>query len=67
MLKMDVLRHSAALLAQAVTTLFPSAKPTIIPATDRGFYYSFANLKIGDNDLKVITKKMNELSRKISG
>ncbi len=62
---MDILRHSAAhLLAQAVTALFPSAKPTIGPATDRGFYYDFADLKIGDNDLKVITKKMNELSRK---
>jgi threonyl-tRNA synthetase len=37
-----ILRHSCAhLLAQAVTELFPDAKPTIGPPIDHGFYYDF--------------------------
>ena len=60
-----VMRHSAAhLLAQAVTTLYPDAKPTIGPAIDRGFYYDFANLDgFGESDLKAVQKKMHELAR----
>jgi threonyl-tRNA synthetase len=60
-----ILRHSAAhLLAQAVMALYPSAKPTIGPAIDRGFYYDFAMEAITESDLKPIQKKMQELARK---
>ena len=60
-----ILRHSAAhLLAQAVTALYPGAKPTIGPAIDRGFYYDFAMEAITESDLKPIQKKMQELARK---
>ena len=60
-----VMRHSAAhLLAQAVTILYPEAKPTIGPAIERGFYYDFANLGgFGETDLKAVQKKMHELAR----
>ena len=35
-----IMRHSCAhLLAQAVTELFPDAKPTIGPPIENGFYY----------------------------
>ena len=54
-----ILRHSAAhLLAQAVTSLYPDAKPTIGPAIDRGFYYDFADLNdFGEGELKTVQKK----------
>ena len=60
-----ILRHSAAhLLAQAITILYPDAKPTIGPAIDRGFYYDFADLgEFGEGDLKAVQKKMHELAR----
>lgn len=62
---MYILRHSAAhLLAQAVMSLYPDAKPTIGPAIDRGFYYDFAMESISESDLKPIQKKMQELARK---
>ena len=61
-----ILRHSAAhLLAQAVTSLYPDAKPTIGPAIDRGFYYDFADLdEFGESELKTVQKKMHEIARK---
>ena len=56
-----ILRHSCAhLLAQAVTELFPNAKPTIGPPIDNGFYYDFQMDPIGDEELKAIEKKMVE-------
>ena len=62
---MHILRHSCAhLLAQAVTELFPDAKPTIGPAIENGFYYDFFMQNIGDEDLKQIEKKMGEICRK---
>lgn len=62
---MHILRHSAAhLLAQAVTSIYPNAKPTIGPPIDRGFYYDFAMEPISESDLKPIQKKMQELARK---
>ncbi|RJU89465.1 MAG: threonine--tRNA ligase [Candidatus Poseidoniales archaeon] len=62
---MHILRHSAAhLLAQAVTSIYPDAKPTIGPPIDRGFYYDFAMEPISESDLKPIQKKMQELARK---
>ena len=61
-----ILRHSAAhLLAQAVTSLYPEAKPTIGPAIERGFYYDFANLEgFSESDLKPVQKKMHEIARR---
>ena len=62
---LEILRHSCAhLLAQAVTELYPGAKPTIGPAIENGFYYDFAMDPIGEEDLKAIEKKMQEISRK---
>ncbi len=62
---MHVLRHSCAhLLAQAVTELFPNAKPTIGPAIENGFYYDFEMENIGEDELKLIEKKMGEICRK---
>ena len=59
-----ILRHSCAhLLAQAVVEMFPEAKPTIGPPIEHGFYYDFHMNPIGDNDLKNIEKRMNQLVR----
>ena len=56
-----ILRHSCAhLLAQAVTELFPEARPTIGPPIDNGFYYDFHMDPLSDEDLKRIEKKMQE-------
>ena len=53
------------LLAQAVTSLYPNAKPTIGPAIDRGFYYDFADLEdFGEAELKGVQKKMHEIARR---
>ena len=60
-----ILRHSCAhLLAQAVTELFPNAKPTIGPPVDDGFYYDFSMDPINDDDLRKIEKRMRELVKK---
>ena len=62
---MYILRHSCAhLLAQAVSELYPNAKPTIGPPVENGFYYDFAMENIGEDDLRLIEKKMEELCRK---
>ena len=59
-----ILRHSCAhLLAQAVTDLFPSAKPTIGPPIEHGFYYDFDMEPISKEDLPKIEKRMKQLSR----
>lgn len=62
--QLSKLRHSAAhLLAAAVLELYPSAKPTIGPSTEDGFYYDFDFLdeQISENDLVEIEKKMRFL------
>ena len=59
-----ILRHSCAhLLAQAVTQLFPDAKPTIGPPIENGFYYDFFMQPVGDEDLKKIENKMKEIMK----
>jgi threonyl-tRNA synthetase len=56
------LRHTLAhLLASAVLELYPEAKPTIGPSIENGFYYDFDNLKISDEDLPKIEKRMRKL------
>tara|TARA_B100000686_G_scaffold345016_2_gene428745 strand:- start:643 stop:2583 length:1941 start_codon:yes stop_codon:yes gene_type:complete len=57
-----ILRHSCAhLLAQAVTELFPDAKPTIGPPIEHGFYYDFHMDPIGEDEMREIEKRMKEL------
>jgi len=58
------LRHTAShLLAAAVLTLYPSAKITLGPPTETGFYYDidFGENKISNDDLPKIEQKMKEL------
>lgn len=60
---LEHLRHSAAhLLAAAVLELYPTAKLTIGPAIENGFYYDFDfEEPITDADLPKIEKLMGEL------
>ena len=59
---LDNLRHSTShLLAAAVTSLWPKAKPTLGPPIEVGFYYDFGDLKISEEDLPKIEAKMREL------
>ena len=60
-----ILRHSCAhLLAQAVTEMFPDAKPTIGPPIEHGFYYDFHMDSISEDELKAIEKRMKELVKR---
>jgi len=62
MKNLDQLRHSCAhLMAAAILKLFPSAKPTIGPTIENGFYYDFDNLSISDSDFPKIEKEMQSL------
>ncbi|MBI2029409.1 threonine--tRNA ligase [Candidatus Gottesmanbacteria bacterium] len=61
---MDNLRHSCAhLLAAAVMQLWPNTKRTIGPAIENGFYFDFdfGKVKINDEDLPKIEKKMRQI------
>jgi threonyl-tRNA synthetase len=61
---MYILRHSCAhLLAQAVTQLYPDAKPTIGPPIEHGFYYDFFMQPVGDEELKKIENKMKNIMK----
>lgn len=59
------LRHSAAhLMAQAVTELFPTAKLTIGPPIENGFYYDIDfQDPLVEHDLGKIEQKMRELAK----
>ncbi len=62
---LSILRHSTShIMAQAVQSLFPSAKLAIGPATSEGFYYDF-DLTDGhaftEDDLVKIEEKMKEI------
>lgn len=60
-----ILRHSCAhLLAQAVTELYPEARPTIGPPIEHGFYYDFQMEPIGEEELRKIEKRMKELAKR---
>lgn len=61
--QLERVRHSFAhLLAAAVLTHFPDAKPTIGPATESGFFYDFAFSEPPTlSDLKKIEKTMRTL------
>ncbi|MBM4397688.1 MAG: threonine--tRNA ligase [Deltaproteobacteria bacterium] len=59
---LDVFRHSSAhLMAQAVTGLFPNAKPTIGPVVEEGFYYDFGADPFTPEDLERIEARMAEI------
>jgi len=52
---LDVLRHTAAhVFAQALQREFPSAKLTLGPWTDDGFYYDVTGVDLDEDDLEVI-------------
>lgn len=59
------LRHSAAhMMAQAVQELYPSAKLSIGPPIENGFYYDIDfETPIKEEDLEKIEKKMKELQK----
>lgn len=59
----QVFWHSSShIMAQAVTELFPDAKPAIGPAIDEGWYYDFDVEKpFSPEDLEKIEKKMQEI------
>ncbi|MFA7659045.1 MAG: threonine--tRNA ligase [Candidatus Gastranaerophilaceae bacterium] len=62
---LHILRHSTShIMAQAVQSLFPSAKLAIGPSTENGFYYDF-DLTDGhafsEEDLVKIEEKMKEI------
>lgn len=52
---------SAHVLAQAVMRLWPKAKPTIGPPIKEGFYYDFADLEIGEEDMAKIEKECKKI------
>ncbi|MFH1143560.1 MAG: threonine--tRNA ligase [Candidatus Eisenbacteria bacterium] len=59
---LEVFRHSSAhLLAEAVVSLFPTARPTIGPAVDEGFYYDFDHPPFTEEDLARIEARMQEI------
>ncbi|MGH1600921.1 threonine--tRNA ligase [Campylobacter majalis] len=64
---LNVIRHSCAhLMAQAILSLYPSAKFFVGPNVEDGFYYDFRvdenGTKLNEEDLKAIEKKMKELA-----
>ena len=60
---LEAFRHSTAhLLAHAVVELFPSAKPTIGPVVEEGFYYDFEiDHHFTPEDLAKIEQRMHEI------
>ena len=64
---LEILNHSTAhLMAQAIKELYPNASFGVGPAIEEGFYYDFdiPNVKLSEDDLLVLEKKMKELSNK---
>ena len=63
---LEIIRHSTAhLMAQAIKMLYPQAKFFVGPVVDDGFYYDFkTNQPIGEDDLKLIEKQMNDIIKK---
>lgn len=60
-----VLRHTTAhIMAEAVKHLFPEAKITIGPSTDKGFFYDFDCAPFSSSDLEAIEKEMKSIIKK---
>ncbi len=52
-------------LAEAVTALFPNAKPSLGPPIEDGFYYDFdVEKSFSEEDLQKIEKKMKEIVKR---
>ena len=61
---LTVIRHTAAhVMAEAVKRLFPSAKVTIGPAIEDGFYYDFDHTPFSREDLDRIEAEMKKIIR----
>lgn len=59
---LEVFRHSSAhLMAEAVVSLFPDARPTIGPVVEEGFYYDFDHPPFSEEDLARIEARMAEI------
>jgi threonyl-tRNA synthetase len=66
---LGIIRHSSAhLLAAALKKLYPSAKFTIGPSIENGFYYDidFGDIKVGENDFPKIEAEMNNIIKEDS-
>lgn len=64
---LEILRHSMAhVMAAAIFELWPEALFAIGPTVENGFYYDidFGGVKISENDLKKIEKKMQYLAKR---
>ena len=62
---LTVLRHTTAhIMAEAVKHLFPDAKFTIGPATDKGFFYDFEHAPFTREDMDAIEKEMKSIIKK---
>ena len=60
--KEENIRHSLShILAIAIKEKYPQVKLGFGPAIENGFYYDFENLKITEEDLKEIEKRMKHL------
>lgn len=58
----EVFWHTSAhVLAQAILRLWPTAKPTIGPPLEQGFYYDFANLNLSDQDFEKIEQEVEKV------
>lgn len=62
---MAILRHTTAhIMAEAVQHLFPDAKLTIGPSTEKGFFYDFDHKPFNRDDLDAIEKEMKSIIKK---
>lgn len=62
---LSILRHTTAhIMAEAVQHLFPDAKLTIGPTTDKGFFYDFDHKPFNRDDLDSIEKEMKSIIKK---
>ena len=62
MTSLETKRHTLAhLLAAAVATRYPSARPTIGPSIENGFYYDFDTNEIKEEDVPALEKEMKKL------
>ena len=58
----EVFWHSSAhLLAQAISRLWPEAKPTIGPPIESGFFYDFEDLNISEDDFGKIEDEVKKI------
>ncbi len=62
---LSILRHTTAhIMAEAVKHLFPDAKLTIGPTTDKGFFYDFDHKPFNREDMDAIEKEMKSIIKK---